>query len=135
MPERKYASDAHRQAAYRQRVKQARTAQLSLTQLQERGLPPLPALPTMPGYRRWRASLHQVHQALQHTLAEMQTYYDARSEAWQESERAESLQETIDALTEVLSTLEDALDITSTPAAAPSLCVTQISDQLPSFSC
>ena len=80
--ERKHASPAHRQAAYRARCEQARQ-----TQLREKGLPALPSIASIPGWPRWNASLKSAHELIANTVDEMQDYYDDRSEEWQESER------------------------------------------------
>ena len=100
---RQYQTDADRQRAYRERQKQAR-----LTELAAKNLPAAPPIPSMPGTARWKALQEQARLALQTTLDEMQAYYDERSEAWQEGERAATMQEQIEALTDVLSNLDAA---------------------------
>lgn len=75
--ERKYASAADRQAAYRLRHTQA-----GLAQLRERRLVALSPLPTMPGAARWKGALAHAEQLLITVCAEMQGYFDARPEAW-----------------------------------------------------
>ena len=99
---KKYASQADRQKAYRGRCKQARKIEQAA-----RGLPALPAISTMPGKPRWNASLAAAHELLSCTLSEMQDYFDERSEAWQEGERAEEHQERIDSLQAVLDNLDE----------------------------
>jgi hypothetical protein len=101
---RKYESNAQRQAAYRQRMQQARNEQLSA-----RSLPPLPAIPAMPGKARWREALRQAHWLIEMTVSEMQAYSDERSDEWQEGDkgelftnRIESLQDLLDALDELI---------------------------------
>jgi len=94
MPQPKiYASHAHRQAAYHQRREEARRLQL-----QERGLPALPAIPTMPGAARWNQSIASAMGMLSTVAQEMQSYFDGRSEEWQEGDRGQAFQERLDAI-------------------------------------
>lgn len=100
---RTYASSAARQAAYRARCQKARQEAL-----QEKGLPPLPAIASLPGWARWKASLTAAHALLEQVNQEMQTYFDERSDTWQESERGEAFtecQEAVAALAEELGSL------------------------------
>jgi len=92
----KYPNQAARQAAYRVRRQQA-----VLDQAQERGLPPLPNLPAMPGTRRWKAALTLAHRLVAEICEQMQDYSDQRSEAWQESERAQEFVARLEALQEL----------------------------------
>jgi hypothetical protein len=102
MPQvRRYPDAAAKQRAYRARQAQARQAEQAA-----KGLPPAPPLPTRPSRARWQALLHHARSALELTRDEMQTYVDARSAAWQESERAALLQDQFDAIEQAL----DALD-------------------------
>jgi hypothetical protein len=103
MPQnKKYPSDAQRQAAYRRRTVQAREAQLAA-----RALPILPAIPTLPGYVRWKAMLNQARVNLHGVTTEMQNYYDERSQSWQESERGDGFVEHMEAIRDVLDSLDD----------------------------
>ncbi len=87
MPQpRKYQSRAEQQAAYRTRQARAQKDLLS-----RKGLPPLPAIPTIPGHARWSAMIEQAHTLLTEAADEMQSYHDDRSEAWQESGKAEEM--------------------------------------------
>ena len=99
---RKYESAAARQAAYRLRQEQARSAQL-----QERGLPSLPVLPSLPGYPRWNAALMRAVEHLRLVHVEMSDYFEARSQRWQESERGEEHLERVSTLEEVLASVEE----------------------------
>jgi hypothetical protein len=99
---RKYANDAEKHKAYRERQKAAR-----LQELQAKGLPPLPLIATMPGAARWTALQETARRALETMRDEMQGYYDERSESWQESDKAEEMQRRIDALDSLLSDLSD----------------------------
>ena len=56
---RRYANPAQRQAAYRERLAEARKQEL-----QAKGIPPMPAIPTMPGSRRWDAMNQQALRSL-----------------------------------------------------------------------
>lgn len=98
---RKYASDADRQRAFRERRKRAIADELA-----RKGLPPVPVLSTVPGERRWAALIEQARASLQTVCEEMQAYYDDRSEQWQESERAAAMQERKDAIEGILADLD-----------------------------
>lgn len=99
MPTPKQHSDrAARQKAYRERQEAARREALAA-----KGLPPVPAIPTLPGTARWKALHAQAVAALETMQAEMQGYFDDRSEAWQDGEKGE-------AFTERLAQIEAALD-------------------------
>jgi len=100
---RQYASSAARQAAYRARCQKARHDTLL-----QKGLPPLPSVATLPGSARWKAALQSAHLLLEQVSTEMQLYYEARSESWQESERGEAFaerQETVETLASELEML------------------------------
>jgi len=102
MPQqRRYQDNAAKQRAYRARQVQARRAEQ-----QAKGLPPAPPLPTLPSSARWQALLIQARLALETVRDEMQAYYEDRSEAWQQGERAATLAEQIDQLEVVLNELE-----------------------------
>jgi hypothetical protein len=97
MPQsRIYASDAARQAAFRQRAQRAR-----LEELAAKGLPALPRVTSLPGTVRWRALLEQAQTLLETAATEMQDYWDDRSEAWQEGDRAEQMAENIDTIQQI----------------------------------
>ena len=98
--ERKYTSSANRQAAYRKRCDLERRIELV-----SRGIPPLPAIPTMPGWPRWNTAMRLAQDLIQRTQAEMEQYFDDRSETWQESERGVEHQNTTDILEAVLDTM------------------------------
>jgi hypothetical protein len=94
MPQtRQYASNAERQAAYRNRQSRqsATPAQNTAGGPDERP----------PGRVRWRLLSRQAEKALSIIQSEMQTYYDSRSEHWQESDRAEEFAERLEALTDI----------------------------------
>ncbi len=84
----------------------ARQAQARHAEQQAKGLPPAPTLPTLPSRARWQALLTQARLALETVREEMLTYYEDRSEAWQQGERAATLAEQIDQLGGVLQELE-----------------------------
>jgi hypothetical protein len=102
MPQqRRYEDNAAKHRAYRARQARARRAEQ-----QAKGLPPVPPLPTLPSRARWQALLAQARLALETVRDEMQAYYEERSEAWQQGERAATLAEQIDQLEAVLRELE-----------------------------
>lgn len=101
-PTREYATNAERQRAYRHRSTEARRKER-----EAKGMPPLPAIATIPGDARWEALIGQARWLLQTCEAEMQTYYDQRSDPWQDSERGESFLERLQALQEARSAVED----------------------------
>ena len=103
MPQpRKYASPAARQAAYHLRTEQTRREQL-----RAKGLPTTPAIPTIPGYPRWRRAIEQAQCLLEMVHTEMEQYADQRSEHWQESERAQTLQQQMEDVSEAQDKLND----------------------------
>jgi hypothetical protein len=99
---RKYDTNGERQAAYRVRQAAARQQELA-----DRGLPSFPSLPTLPGTARWKGAIQRCVVLLTLVCTEMTAYYDARSETWQDGERGEAHQEQIDALNDLLTTLEE----------------------------
>lgn len=102
MPQpRQYPDAAAKQRAYRDRQAQART-----TERQAQGLPAAPAIPTMPSRARWQALLKHAQHALQTVHDEGQSYADARSEAWHESDRAAALADQLDHLAGILDDLD-----------------------------
>lgn len=99
---RQYANRAQRQAAYRQRIAEARRKEM-----EARGVPPLPAVATIAGHPRWQALTQQAVLLLQTVQEEMQEYYEQRSEPWQESERGERMAERLQALQEATAAVEE----------------------------
>ena len=99
---KKHASQAARQAAYHKRQQTARCEQL-----QAKGLLALPAIPTIPGYPRWRQAFAHAEALLDTVVSEMEDYADERSEAWNETDRADQFRETIDAITGIRDQLSE----------------------------
>ena len=99
---KKHGSHAKRQAAYRQRCRQAREAELA-----DRGLPASPAIPTMPGTARWNATILRAQALLESVRAEMEEYHAERSDAWQESERGDAFTERLAAIDAICGELEE----------------------------
>ncbi len=97
-----HASGAARQAAFRLRREQSRQAALTA-----KGLPALPAIPSMPGWPRWNAAFANAQELLTETLSEMQDYFDARSQSWQDGERGEDHQDKLTSVEAVLDALSD----------------------------
>ena len=102
---RQYSTQAEKQAAYRKRQAEARRAEQ-----EAKGLPALPTVPTLPGAKRWQAMQEQARALLQTMAEEMQTYFEERSEKWQEGEKGEAMQERIDALESILTDLDNFAD-------------------------
>lgn len=100
----KYPNPAARQAAYR-----ARREQAVRDQAQQRGLPALPPLPTMPGMARWNAALTLAHRLVEEVSEQMQTYFDQRSEAWQDSDRAQDFIARLEAVEQAREALDQLL--------------------------
>jgi hypothetical protein len=101
MPQpRRHSDAAAKQRAYRQRQEAARQAERAA-----KGLPPGPAIPTLPSTARWRALIEQARLALQAVYEEMHTYAEERSDAWQHSERAQTLSESVEAVERALDEL------------------------------
>jgi len=98
----RYASAVKRQAAYWAHCRVQRERELTA-----KGLPHLTAVPEIPGTARWKATLKQARVLLETVHDEMQTYYDERSEAWQDSDRAETLLQRTEPIEEVLDQLDD----------------------------
>jgi hypothetical protein len=90
---RKYADNAQRQAAYRAR------------RSWETGTVGTP--PRRPGYRRWDAMMGQARTLLETITAEMDSYYEQRTEGWQNSERGESFTERLESIEEIVTLLRD----------------------------
>ena len=98
---RKHASPAKRQLAYRQRREAGRIAEL-----RAKGMPPMAAIPTMPSAARWNALIDMAKGLLATAIQEMEDYRDDRAEAWQEGEKGEAFQETLDLVNEALSSVQ-----------------------------
>ena len=90
---RKYADNAQRQAAYRARCSW------------ETGAIETP--PRRPGYRRWDAMVVQARTLLETITVEMDSYYEERTEVWQDSERGESFTERLESIEEIVTLLRD----------------------------
>lgn len=91
---KKYESAAQRQAAYRHRCKQRKS---SLTN----------PVPTAPGRKSWKAALASALHLVEQTSDQMQDYYDARSEAWQDSERGEAFTEEMESVADAAEALRE----------------------------
>jgi hypothetical protein len=101
MPQaRQYADNAAKQRTYRARQADARRSEQSA-----KGLPPAPPLSTLPSQARWQALLARAMCYLETLRDELQAYHDARSETWQEGERAAAFLEQIESLEQALEAL------------------------------
>jgi hypothetical protein len=106
MPEpRTPVSHAARQSAYRKRQEASR-----IRQLQERGLPPLPAISLIPGTHRWRQTVAAAVTLLTTVEKEMDAYYHARTDRWQDSDRGEDFSERLAAIQEARVSVTDLLN-------------------------
>lgn len=101
---RKHQTPADRQAAWRARQAEARERERTA-----KGLPATAPIPTMPSTARWSALCRLAMDSLVTARDEMDAYADERSEAWQESERADTFRERIEALEAVIGDLEELL--------------------------
>jgi hypothetical protein len=86
-------SHAQRQAAYRKRQREAIAAHLD-----QKGLPPLPAVSTIPGRARWLQAMCNIEAMMMRIEAEMEAYYDERSERWQQSDKAQEFDQKLEDL-------------------------------------
>lgn len=103
MPQkRRYESDGARQAAYRCRQAQARKQEMA-----DPRLPSLPALSNMPSTVRWNTVIRRCTDLLALIRNETASYYEDRSETWQEGDRGEAHAERVETLTEIVDGLED----------------------------
>ena len=101
MTDKQRAQTALRQERFRLRQELIRQAEQAA-----KGLPALPRIASLPGHARWRSMVAQASLLLETASAEMQSYHDDRSEAWQESSQAEALLERIELLQETVSQLQ-----------------------------
>jgi len=99
---RQHTNQAEKQRAYRERQKQARQ-----TEQEAKGLPSLPVIATMPGRTRWKALVEAAKVQLETARDEMESYAAERSEAWQESDKAEQHRAQMDTIEAALSTLDE----------------------------
>jgi hypothetical protein len=95
------------QTAARQQRFRERQAQVRREEQVSKGLPALPSIPSMPGHARWRAMIAQAHLLLCQAQAEMQSYYDDRSEVWQEGDAGSEFLERQEAVEAAVSQLGD----------------------------
>jgi hypothetical protein len=98
MPQPKqHGSAAQKQAAYRNRLRQREQAVQSA-----KGLTPLPAIGAIPGTRRWKQVLEVAEQAVRDVQGQMQTYYEDRSEQWQEADKGDTFIERMNAVEQLV---------------------------------
>lgn len=96
-----YENSAAKQAAYRERIKQDANEALK-----KAVTPSSPATTGNPPRARWKSLRTTATITLESLINDMQAYHDARSENWQESDRAAALLEAIDTLENLVSELE-----------------------------
>jgi hypothetical protein len=113
MPQiRRYPSGAERQRAYRQRHQQLPPESVIIPPgiiPQQPSIPLAPAIGSMPAQARWGALIHQADSTLRIVHGEMESYFQDRSQSWQEDERGEVFQEKIQALEELIDGLQELL--------------------------
>lgn len=102
MTEKQREQTAARQQRFRDRQKQAHRMEQAA-----KGLPALPSITTIPGRSRWNKSLLSAHLLIQQVNDEMQSYYDDRSEVWQEGEKGAGFVERQEEVEAVLNQLDD----------------------------
>lgn len=100
--ERKYPTNSAHQAAYRRRQARKRKQELA-----DPRLPSLPAVSSMPGTVRWNTVIRRCIDLLALIRDEMASYFEDRSEAWQEGDRGEAHAERVETLTELVDGLEE----------------------------
>lgn len=98
---RKHESHSARQASYVARIRSAQEQAL-----RAKGLPPLPAPPSIPGTARWIAALRHARALLTQSQDEIDDYANDRSDAWQDTERAETLTAARDAIQECIDMID-----------------------------
>ena len=96
---RKYATNAERQSAYRNRQKEASLPPLYL--------PALCPLSAVPSKGRWRVAIDLAARLLETVSEEMQTYSDERSEGWHEGESAHRFHENLDRIIDLQGQIDD----------------------------
>ena len=101
MTDKQRAQTAARQQRFRKR--QALTRQ---SEQAAKGLPALPAIPSLPGHARWRGMISQAQMLLSTASEEMASYFEDRSEAWQDSAQAEELLAKVELLQEAMAQLQ-----------------------------
>ena len=101
MTDKQRVQTARRQERFRKRQELIRRAEQAA-----KSLPALPKITSMPGHARWRSMIAQASILLETASAEMASYHDDRSEAWQESCQAEELLEKVELLQETVSQLQ-----------------------------
>ncbi len=98
-----YSSPAEKSRAQRERERERRVAEQAA-----KGLPPVAPIPTMPSRPRWTAQVAAAVAFLEASRDEQQSYYDERSESWQESDAGTELAARIEAIENALGSLEEA---------------------------
>ena len=100
---------ALRQAALRQAAWRKRQAEALEAALAAKGLPASPPISTLPGTARWKAQQVLVLTTLEAMRAEMQSYFDDRTERWQDGERGEAMTERLEQLDDLITATTELL--------------------------
>jgi hypothetical protein len=98
---RKYSGHAERQAAYRRRTTEAIARMMA-----QKGLPAPSPIPAFPSTRRWGALIRSAVELRRTVHAEMDEYYNDRSEDWLEGDRAIAFEERMAEVWEAISAVE-----------------------------
>jgi len=95
---RVHTDQAEKQRVYRQRTKQR----------QVEALYALPGVPKTPGKARWTGLINAALKHVESVRDEMQTYWDERTERWQNSDRGDAIAARIDQLSTIAIDLSEA---------------------------
>lgn len=104
---RMHCNQAAKQAAYRQRRAQASQRAAAVAPHLTLAVVALARVPATPGHHRWQRLLRQTQAVLETVTSEMQEYYEARSEQWQEDDRGTAFLTRCEALEEVVAALNE----------------------------
>jgi hypothetical protein len=97
---RRHESNSQKQRAYREREKLALSSSMQ-------NLPKPSGLSAVPSAARWRLMKKQALTILRQLDLEMQNYWDARTEDWQQSEKGDAFQEWIDKVQDAVQAVEE----------------------------
>lgn len=107
MPRPRQNADRTLSRAEIQKAYRARQATERAQELAQKGMPKTRPIASMPSQERWNALLEAARAYIETAQGEMQSYFDDRSEEWQESERGETIQERLTQLETALDALNE----------------------------
>lgn len=102
---RLYESDADKMRAYRDR--QAATIKARQTETITAGIAPPPAIESIPATKRWKMLLEQARETVETVQREMTDYAEARSDRWQDSEKADEFQARLEGIENLISSFDE----------------------------